>query len=468
MSTRTFDVPTETATPRSSAPGATNGRVVLMVAWCVETPQRVGEIIDPDTRTCRLGRGYDGTDAATLIRRRPHGDETQGPLRDPHISRNQLYITRVGDTRFELKPGRPLIHVNGVHANGPVTVGEGHVINVRDRLLLTVVRIKPVSTVPDEPLHRFGEPDGFGIVGESHQAWTLRRQIRNWASLDDHVLILGDTGVGKELVAEGLHRASSRRDGPWVARSAATIPEGLIEAELFGNRKNYPHQGMEERNGLFAEAHEGTLFLDEIGELPEAMQSRLLRVLDAKGEYHRLGESKARRSNFRMVAATNRAPTELKHDLQPRFDLHFRVPNLAERPADIPLLVRYLARKRRDRHPDAFDASGEPRIGCKLVEALLRSPLPGNVRQVRQVLVRALANAEPNELATVPRDAFGLLAEAPANPLDSRDPKSITADEVEAALAANPTKEAAARALGLRNRHQLQRLRRRLEQEDRP
>src|SRR5205807_1302663 len=124
-------------------------------------------------------------------------------------------------------------------------------------------------------------------------------------------------GCGKELVAQGIHALSSRRARKIVSRNAATFPDTLVDAELFGNAPNYPNQGMPERAGLIGEADGSTLFLDELGELPEALQTRLLRVLDS-GEYQRLGDSRRRSASFRFVAATHRSLEKLREDVAAR------------------------------------------------------------------------------------------------------------------------------------------------------
>src|SRR5262249_8174942 len=144
------------------------------------------------------------------------------------------------------------------------------------------------------PADPFGMGDRFGIVGESAAAWHLRAAIAFVAAQSAHVLITGASGTGKELVARAIHAASERAARPMVARSAGTFPETLVDAELFGSARGYPNAGMPERTGLFGEADGSTLFFDEIGEVPESLQSHLLRVLDS-GEYHRLGESRQRR-----------------------------------------------------------------------------------------------------------------------------------------------------------------------------
>ena len=132
------------------------------------------------------------------------------------------------------------------------------------------------------------------------------------------MLVRGESGTGKELCAAAIHGLSARGARPLVARNAATFPAGLVDAELFGNAKNYPNPGTAERDGLIGEADGTTLFLDEIGELPAAPQAHLLRVLDRNGEYQRLGDSRPRCADLRVVAATDRAVSELKHDFAAR------------------------------------------------------------------------------------------------------------------------------------------------------
>jgi two-component system nitrogen regulation response regulator GlnG/two-component system response regulator HydG len=160
------------------------------------------------------------------------------------------------------------------------------------------------------------------MIGESPAAWDLREQLAAGAVQGAHVLLLGESGAGKELAARALHALSARSAGPFVARNAATIPDSLVDAELFGTAKNYPNSGSPERVGLVGEADGGHLMLDEIGELSDVHQAHLLRLLDRGGEYHRLGESHTRLSDLRLIAATNRYPASLKHDLLARFALH--------------------------------------------------------------------------------------------------------------------------------------------------
>src|SRR5262249_18718390 len=160
------------------------------------------------------------------------------------------------------------------------------------------------------------------------------------AQNDFHVLVIGESGSGKELAVQAIHRLSRRAKRPLVADNIAVMPTSLAAALLFGNRKNFPNSGMEERAGLIGAADDGTLFLDEIGDMPSDVQPMFLRVTERGGEYFRLGdEARPRRSSFRLIGATNR-PQQLRHELKRRFQREVRIPGLAERREDIPLLIR--------------------------------------------------------------------------------------------------------------------------------
>jgi transcriptional regulator with AAA-type ATPase domain len=186
----------------------------------------------------------------------------------------------------------------------------------------------------------FGERDADDVLGESPAAWALRDALAYASAAVGHVLVMGESGTGKELAAQAIHARSSRQSKPFVSHNSATFPAGLIDAELFGSARNYPNAGMPERAGLVGDADGGVLFLDEIGELPPELHARLLRVLDDGGEYKRVGESTARRSDFRLVTATNRDPAVLKHDLHSRLRVRITIPSLRERREDVPLLAR--------------------------------------------------------------------------------------------------------------------------------
>jgi len=258
----------------------------------------------------------------------------------------------------------------------------------------------------------------------------------------------------KELAARSIHGLSSRGDKPIVARNAATFPAGLVDAELFGNAKNYPHSGSPERPGLVGEADGTTLFLDELGELPEELQARLLRVLDRNGEYQRLGESRARTSDLRVVAATNRPLDSLKHDVLARFGARVELPPLAERREDIPLLVEYvLARFRREASDvtGRFFQSDHAQLDPRLIEALLRHEYTHHLRELERLLWLAVSTSRESFIALTPD------VEAELRTHVRTDKTEPTADAIRDALAKGGVTDAA-RKLGLTSRYALYRL----------
>jgi two-component system nitrogen regulation response regulator GlnG/two-component system response regulator HydG len=278
------------------------------------------------------------------------------------------------------------------------------------------------------------------MVGESDVVWQLRRQIAMVAERPGHVLVTGATGTGKELVAQAIHARSARAALPLVSRNAATLPETLIDAELFGNARNYPNPGMADRPGLVGEADRSTLFLDEFAELPASAQAHLLRVLDA-GEYQRLGETRRRVADFRLVAATNRDVSLIKHDVLARFSFQIALPDLAARREDIPLLVKYLAR---DIRPPG---GGEwPEVSLEAMRGLVSRPYPAGVRELRALLWQVLTERQPVE--PPPAAAVG------SDPTDPLSPAQIQRclDQNNGAI------EQTWRALGLANRFALLRL----------
>jgi DNA-binding NtrC family response regulator len=232
---------------------------------------------------------------------------------------------------------------------------------------------------------RTGAGEKHGILGESAPMRRLLERLARVAASTAPVLITGETGTGKDLVARAIHRVSGR--GPFVPVNCGAIPEHLIESELFGHARGAFTGAAEEKRGLFEAADGGTLFLDEIGELPPAVQPKLLRVLES-GEVRPVGRVSARQVNVRVIAATHRdlegavRAGTFREDLYWRIHvLHLEVPSLRERPSDIPLLVSHFCR--------LSTASTERCVASDAVQALCRFPWPGNVRQLRSVLERA-------------------------------------------------------------------------------
>jgi len=233
-----------------------------------------------------------------------------------------------------------------------------------------------------------GTPD---LIGASPGMKNVRTMISKVAPTNSTVLILGETGTGKELVARALHDQSLRADMPFVPVNCSALPENLIESELFGHRKGSFTGAEEHRVGLFQMAGGGTLFLDEIGELPKAMQAKLLRFLES-GEIRRVGENDSFTCDVRVVCATHRQLDEMVAEGQFREDLWFRVntfeillPPLRERIEDVPHLARHLAARFRPNLPP-----GQEVFTRDVLAELAEHSWPGNVRELANVIEHAM------------------------------------------------------------------------------
>ena len=238
-----------------------------------------------------------------------------------------------------------------------------------------------------------------GIVGHSPRVREAIAVARKVARHPTTVLVTGESGTGKELVARLVHRESPRAAGPFVAINCGAIPESLLESELFGHAKGAFTGAASERRGLFEEAHGGTLFLDEIGELPLALQVKLLRVLQ-EGEVRRVGDNAARPVDVRVVAATNRDLEQETAAGRFRADLYYRInvvrlhlPALRERREDLPELVRHFVGIYAARY------GVPPRCAtAAAMRRLMEYDWPGNVRELENVVERALVLAEGPEI----------------------------------------------------------------------
>ncbi len=451
------------------SPSAAPEVLALVVGWCPTEPRRLGEvlIVPPGNpgplRT--FGRGAaqpsDPHPRLQLFRDRPAGPETTAPLALERLSRVQLVLRARGTEGVEVKNvGQPKLRHEG-HSADEILLEPGETMEIGKQLLLSCVRRKAwlsgsegVSAFSGE----FGEADSTGIVGESHAIWEVRRALAFVAPQKEHVLVTGPSGTGKELAARAIHALSGRAHGPFVARSAATLPEGIIDAELFGNAKNYPNAGVAERPGLIGRAAGGTLLLDEFAELSPTLQAHLLRVLDG-GEYHRLGESTARIADLRLIVATNRDESALKHDLSARLKLRVHLPDLNARREDIPLLVRHLLRGFASAGSAAaarfIDGDGEPRISAELIRNLLVHAYTAHVRELERLLWRSIEKSSGDTLLFHEENA----GDAPAAGDPEDDEEVPTARRIQECLDANNgALEPSWRALGLKNRHVLSRL----------
>ncbi len=233
---------------------------------------------------------------------------------------------------------------------------------------------------------------GDEIIGIHFGLKEVMNQVQQVAALDSPVLLLGETGSGKDVIANAIHYSSMRKDGPFVKVNCGAIPESLIDSELFGHEKGAFTGALAQKRGRFERADKGTIFLDEIGELPLPAQSRLLRVLQHK-EIERVGGNKTLLLDIRFIAATNRNLEEMVRNKQFREDLWFRlnvfpirIPPLRERKADIPALVQYFVGKK----ARELKLPGVPRLAPDAVDILTQYEWPGNVRELENVVERNL------------------------------------------------------------------------------
>jgi len=273
------------------------------------------------------------------------------------------------------------------------------------------------------------------LVGGSSSLEIVRRLIDRVAKSDAAVLVRGETGTGKELVARAIHEGSGRADGPLVAVNCGALPEHLVESELFGHRKGAFTGADEHRAGLFEVADGGTLFLDEIGELPRSLQSRLLRVLES-GEIRRVGDNHPITVYVRLVCATHRALETMAKAGEFREDLLFRintfeitVPPLRERKDDIPDLVDHFVRRGRPQTPPRAQTIDDEALGL-----VLAHDWPGNIRELANVIEHALVLCD--DLPVTPDHLPGRFRQlVPVSPVKRR----IDAAAVDRPPAATPS-----------------------------
>jgi formate hydrogenlyase transcriptional activator len=258
--------------------------------------------------------------------------------------------------------------------------------------------------------HQFEE-----IIGHSKALSRVLREIETVAPTDSTVLILGETGSGKELVARAIHQASARRERAFIKMNCAAIPTGLLESELFGHEKGAFTGAINQRVGRFELANRGTVFLDEVGEIPLELQPKLLRVLQER-EFERLGSPRTLRTDARLIAATNRDLAALAAEQRFRPDLFYRlnvfpitVPALRERREDIPMLVRHFAQQFARRMKKDIE-----HIPTDAMAALTRYDWPGNIRELQNLIERAVILSN------------GPTLEVPLTALDGRRPASTT------------------------------------------
>jgi formate hydrogenlyase transcriptional activator len=279
-------------------------------------------------------------------------------------------------------------------------------------------RVESVQDKDVEPEQDFEE-----IVGTSAALRRVQRQVEVVAPTDATVLILGETGTGKELVARAVHRLSPRRNLPFITLNCAAIPTGLLESELFGYERGAFTGALTQKIGRFEMAHRGTLFLDEVGDIPLDLQPKLLRALQEKA-FERLGGTKTIPIDVRLVAATNRNLTQMMGDKLFRSDLYYRLkvfpiatPPLRDHPEDIPILARYFTKKYAAKVGRQID-----KIPSDTMRALESWSWPGNVRELENFIERAVILSSGSSL----RAPLGEIRESAAE-----SPGGATLEQVE-------------------------------------
>lgn len=237
------------------------------------------------------------------------------------------------------------------------------------------------------------------IIGDSKSLKEVLKQVEVVAPTDSTVLIQGETGTGKELIARAIHRLSSRSERTFVKLNCAAIPTGLLESELFGHERGAFTGAIAQKAGRFELADKGTIFLDEVGEIPLELQTKLLRVLQEQ-EFERLGGTKTMRVNVRLIAATNRDLKSLVEAKQFRNDLYYRLnvfpvtlPPLRERREDIPVLVRYFTQ-----HHALRMKKNTQTVPAKTMEVLSRYDWPGNIRELENLVERSVILTQGTDL----------------------------------------------------------------------
>lgn len=247
-------------------------------------------------------------------------------------------------------------------------------------------RVENIHEEPTEVKHNFEE-----IIGESSVMKRVMGQVEVVAPTDATVLVLGETGTGKELIARAIHRISPRRNLPFISLNCAAIPTGLLESELFGYERGAFTGALSQKIGRFEMAHRGTLFLDEVGDIPLDLQPKLLRALQEKS-FERLGGTRTIPIDVRLVAATNRNLTQMMGEKLFRSDLYYRLkvfpittPPLRDHPDDIPVLARHFTKKYAAKMDRVID-----KIPTSVMKALVAWPWPGNVRELENFIERSV------------------------------------------------------------------------------
>ncbi len=390
---------------------------------------RVGEraLLQPlmEGRTAHLSRLEPGF--------APPGQGDRHPLGDRHLSRSPLRLSRGGDGGVQISAAetRTRVLADGL----PVQEGRSFPSRDLERGVVLELADRVVLLLHHFPSHPVQAPEGFGLIGESEAILRVRADVRRVADLEVPVLLRGETGTGKELVARAIHQASRRPNGPCLCVNMGAIPGSLAVSELFGAARGAFTGSVRDTTGYFQRAHGGTLFLDEIGEAPPEVQVMLLRVLET-GEIQRVGGMESQRVDVRLIAATDANLEQAIDDGRFRAPLLHRlagyeilVPPLRERRDDFGrLLFHFLREELRsigEEHrllPSPDDAP--PWMPPSVVARLARHGWPGNVRQLRNAARQIAISSRASDTVEIGPQIEKLLREAapPAGPDASPSP----------------------------------------------
>jgi formate hydrogenlyase transcriptional activator len=354
-----------------------------------------GRILSANHRASQLV-GYSAEELEGLPVAGLFADTPAGKTRDAESFRKFLAGEEVSGLEVEMrrKDGRPLwisLWMRPIRGeDGKVQASRSIWVDITDRVIAEIDRARLQQQnlyLRDEikAIHNFEE-----LIGQSPALQAVLDKVRSVAPTDASVLITGETGTGKELIASAIHSASKRRDKPLIKINCAAFPPGLVESELFGHERGAFTGALARRSGHFELANGGTIFLDEIGEIPPETQVKLLRVLQER-EFERVGGGSPIKVDIRVLAATNRDLLKAVHEKRFREDLYYRLnvfpialPPLRERKEDIPLLVHYLVHKFATRIGKRIEGVTE-----QTMRRLIDYSWPGNVRELENVLERA-------------------------------------------------------------------------------
>jgi PAS domain S-box-containing protein len=371
-------------------------------------------LLGGDGRILRVNRrateflGYSADELLGVALHSFMADTPAGKARGLEVARKHLAGDAVAGWELELrrKDGQPLwIKLwleSSRGADGAVGAARALFVDITERVLADQrTRLQAQARYLQEEIK--AHYDFEQIVGRSPALLEVLANVGRVALTDASVLVTGETGTGKELIARAIHFSSRRQDRPLIKVNCAALPAGLVESELFGHEKGAFSGAVAKRLGRFELADGGTIFLDEIGELPREAQAKLLRVLQER-EFDRVGGTAPVRVDVRVIAATNRNPFQMVQEKTFREDLYFRLnvfpihlPPLRARRDDIPLLVRFLVQKFAQRVGKHLDGIAEPTL-----RRLEEYPWPGNIRELENVLERAVILAAGSVLEIAP------------------------------------------------------------------